>query len=139
MTPSTIYWITRFDRFASVLEGIGSLCVILGLVALLGLVISFCIREANRKFGEDDCDFKGSSIMFKLAMKFLIGFGCVGAVSYLLLTFVPTTKELVAMQVVPRLVSQENVERMEGITTDMLDIASKWLKEVKDQKRNGDQ
>ena len=135
MTPSTIYWITRFDRFASFLEGIGNLCVILGFVALIGLVFSFCIREANREFGEDDRDFKSSSSAFRLASKVLVGFGSVAAVSYLLLTFVPTTKELVAMHVVPRLVSQENVKKMEGITTDMLDIASKWLKEVKEAKQ----
>lgn len=135
MTPSTIYWITRFDRFASFLGGLGSICVLLGIVALIGLVISFCVREANREFGEDDRDFKNSSIAFRTAMKFLVGFGSVGVVSYLLLTFVPTTKELVAMQVVPRLASQENVQKMEGITTDMLDIASKWLKEVKEAKQ----
>ena len=135
MTPSTIYWITRFDRFASFLGGIGSICVLLGFIALIGLVFSFCVREANREFGEDDRDFKSSSIAFRIAMKFLVGFGSVGVVSSLLLTFVPTTKELVAMQVVPRLASQENVQKMEGITTDMLDIASKWLKEVKEAKQ----
>ena len=45
--------------------------------------------------------------------------------------FTPTTKEMIAIKVIPQIASTENVDKIKGISKDMLDITAEWLKDMR--------
>jgi hypothetical protein len=50
--------------------------------------------------------------------------------------FIPTTREMAAIKVVPALASPENCKKLKTISSDILDVAADWLKDIKG-KKNG--
>ena len=102
ITESTIYWITRMDGIHNFLIG---LCVITGILAVLILIILFSTFMASE--GKEE---------FHKAMKlelraFLIGIALI-VVFFLASVFIPTTKEMALIKVLPaisnsRFVSEE--------------------------------
>ena len=46
-------------------------------------------------------------------------------------TFTPTTKEMIAIKVIPQMASVNNVEKIKDISKDMLDITAEWLKDMR--------
>ena len=52
-------------------------------------------------------------------------------------TFTPTTKEMIAIKVIPQIASTENVEKIKDISKDMLDITADWLKDMRKKYVNG--
>lgn len=102
ITGSTIYWITRMDGIHDFLIG---LCIITGILAVLSLIILFSTFMA--------CEGKEE---FHKAMElelraFLIGI-VLFVVFFLASVFIPTTKEMALIKVLPaisnsRFVSEE--------------------------------
>jgi hypothetical protein len=54
-------------------------------------------------------------------------------ISSLITIFVPTTKELATIIVIPKLVTEESMEKIPQLSTDLLDLANEKIKELKDK------
>lgn len=91
ITESTIYWITRLDGMHNFLI---SLCIITGILAVLSLITFFATFMVSE--GEED---------FYPAMKFELRTCFISiallAVFFLVSVFVPTTKEMAMIKVLP--------------------------------------
>lgn len=138
MTESTLYWITRLDQIYSFCNGLGTLLAILAVLGVITLTIFKIIKEVNREFnrGDDlDRDFKTASSAIS-ALK-LPTIGCIiGAVFMSFVTvFIPTTKEMTAIKVIPQFATQENCQKLQAMSKDLLDITAKWLEDVKNAKK----
>ena len=137
MTESTMYWITRLDQIYSFFNGFGILLTIFAVMGIIVLTIFKIVKEVNREFnrGDDlDRDFKTASSTIS-ALKFPT-IGCIiGAVFMSFVTiFIPTTKEMTAIKVIPQFATQENCQKLQTISKDLLDITAKWLEDVKNAK-----
>lgn len=91
ITESTVYWITRLDGIHNFLI---SLCIITGILAVLSLITFFATFMVSE--GEED---------FHPAMKFELRTCFISiallAVFFLVSVFVPTTKEMAMIKVLP--------------------------------------
>lgn len=139
MTESTMYWITRLDNIYLFCNGLGILLTILAVVGTITLAIFKIVKEVNREFnrGDDlDRDFKSASNAIA-ALKFPTISCIIGAVfmSFVII-FIPTTKEMAAIKVIPQFATQENCQKLQAISKDLLDITAKWLEDVKNSKNN---
>jgi hypothetical protein len=106
VTESTIYWITRLDgirMFLSIMTGASFLAVFM---ACMWLIL------------EED----------KRATKFII----VSVITGLLLTlssvFIPNTKEMCAIKVIPIIVNNEEVQELPN---KVVELANDWINELK--------
>ena len=102
ITGSTIYWITRMDGIHDFLIG---LCIITSILAVLSLIILFSTFMACE--GKEEFH---TAIKFELRA-FLIGI-VLFVVFFLASVFIPTTKEMALIKVLPaisnsRFVSEE--------------------------------
>lgn len=138
MTESTLYWITRLDQIYSFCNGFGILLAVLAVVGIITLTIFKIIKEVNREFnrGDDlDRDFKTASSAIS-ALKVPIISCIIGAVFMSFVTvFIPTTKEMTAIMVIPQFATQENCQKLQAMSKDLLDITAKWLEDVKNAKK----
>ena len=138
MTETSMYWLTRLDQIHAFCNGFGFLLGMLTVVGVICLIIFKIIKEANRSFnqGEDlDTDFKNADNAIK-ALKLPTILCFLGTFLISLFTvFLPTTKEMVSIKVIPRIVTPENCQKLENISKDLLDITAKWLEDVKNAKK----
>lgn len=129
ITESTIYWITRMDYLqtgAFVMSG-----VLAGL-ALAGLITSlFCcaVNATNMSGGYTSgkalmpYSKKGVKISIKVLLPALL----------LLLSafFIPNTKEICAMKIIPKIVNNEEVQELPN---KIVEFANDWIEELKPNK-----
>ena len=138
MTEASMYWLTRLDQIHSFCNGFEFMLVMLTLVGVICLIIFKIIKESNRSFnhGEDlDRDFKNADNVIKvIRLPTILCF--LGAFSISLFTvFLPTTKEMVSIKVIPRIATPENCQKIENISKDFLDVTAKWLEDVKNSRK----
>jgi len=107
ITESTLYWITRLDGFNHLLV---ALCLMTGAIAIVSLV-ALCHPESS--LTDQSIGKRGISITLPLLFTFVLG-----------LVFLPTTKEMFAIKVIPAIANNEKVQ---GIGDKALTFANEWL------------
>ena len=100
---------------------------VLGIIAAL---VSTCISASAEAEGSDD-EARVASSICKIACKVWIPAFCIAMACSLVRTFTPTTKEMIAIKVIPQIASVNNVEKIKDISKDMLDITADWLKDMR--------
>lgn len=113
ITPSLIYWITRLD----------SVIVSATIALILSLIVSVAVSFAYAivKYGEKNDDADALAKPLKHLFSVL-------AISTVVAVFVPSSKEVAAMIVIPRVANSESVKDIsEGIVT----LAKEWIEELK--------
>ena len=121
ITPSTIYWITRFDDIRT---GLMALAIIAVALAALTIVLFFAsVGEVSR-----DNEMRYVKLTFCFAAAFVLLAGVLGVVR----TFVPATKDAAAMAVLPALA---NSEKVQTVGNAGYDLAVEWLEELKPAKK----
>ena len=117
---STIYWLTRLDHIRSFMMLMTILFSILTAVAVLVLVAVASnayylgmeeVKSCLRIFG----------ISAGVAASVVILFGCARV-------FVPTTKEMCAIKVIPAVA---NCGQVQSLGSDVVDLARSWMNELK--------
>ncbi len=119
ITETEMYWITRLDNIHTLFT---VFTVISSIICGGGLFIRFMINlMADKSKGEGE-PFMGSTRVLPWIMPplVLIFSSC--------LVFIPTTKEYVAIKVVPLIVNNQDVQ---GIGKEIVDLAKNWLEELK--------
>ena len=130
MTESMIYWITRLDEIREFCLGLQLISTILAAVGIIGALATVCVKTIAELQGSDD-DARIADSIRKFACKILIPTFCIATICSLARTFTPTTKEMIAIKVIPQIASVDNVEKIKDISKDMLDITADWLKDMR--------
>lgn len=111
MTPTELYWLTRCDSIIAVCSIILAIAVIVAVVT--ALMLTLCMFDT--KMQETAC--RKIRTISVIAM----------AICMLACMFVPTTKECIAIKVIPQIATAENCEKLKTINSQLLDSAIKWL------------
>ena len=135
MTESMIYWITRLDGIHGFCFGIQAFTVVFAVLGIIAALVSTCISASAEAEGSDD-EARVASSICKIACKVWIPAFCIAIACSLARTFTPTTKEMIAIKVIPQIASTENVEKIKDISKDMFDITADWLKDVRKKRVN---
>ena len=130
MTESMIYWITRLDGIRGLCFGIQTFAVLFAILGIIAAIVALCISVTAEEEGSDD-DARIASSICKFACKVWIPAFCIAMVCSLARTFTPTTKEMIAIKVIPQITSVDNVEKIKDVSKDMLDVTAEWLKDMR--------
>lgn len=113
ITENSIYWITRLDYFCNFCWAMGILLVIF---ATFGVIVGFI-----NWFEEEDK--RGLKLFLPaLFLSLLIVFGSL---------FIPTTKEMCAIKIIPKITNSEKVQELPN---KVVDLAEEWIEELKPKK-----
>ena len=121
ITTTQMYWLTRLDAIVSF-----GVCLIL--VSISALIIGFTYIAITTG-SPYDSDFKS---MFKCLVKWALPFALLGAS---VCTFVPTTKQMAAILIIPRIANSEKVQQAGN---KLYDLAVEWMDELKPNKNNNE-
>lgn len=127
ITESTVYWITRLDAIHNLLCLPIVICVAgIGIIAICQVILRDPI------FADSAEDEKRNS---KIANRLLFRGTPLCVVVLLLLasvkTFIPTTKEMCAIKVIPGIVNNEKIQTVGG---EIYNVAREWLGELRPAK-----
>jgi len=114
MDATTLYWITRLDGIASMsatFTGIGG-----SLLAVACICLVICNDYPRDAEGVETS---------KKALKIIAPFFLFGLLSYV---FVPTTKEMAAILVIPAIAESEDVQE---IGSELVELSKAWIEELK--------
>ena len=125
-----IYWITRLDGIRGFCYGIQAITVFFAILGIVAAIAAACIRVGAEEEGSDD-DARIASGICKIACKVWIPAFCIAMVCSFARMFTPTTKEMIAIKVIPQVTSVDNVEKIKDVSKDMLDITAEWLKDMR--------
>lgn len=130
VTPSDIYWMTRMDNICT---AAGFFVAISG-VATVGLgLIGASMKEAiTYRSGVEKPDNESRAIgaLLHRQLRWVVP---VFVVSVLAAILVPTTKEAIAIVVIPKIANNESVQ---GIGEDLVNTAREWIEELRPQNNN---
>lgn len=115
LTPSLIYWLSR-------LEELQILCTIFGFFAMLGAVVLGIFVVASGAAGEEGkAIHKATRPAFRWTLP-------VGAALCLISCFLPDTKTVAAMYVLPKIANNESLDE---ISSSMKTLAVEWMDELR--------
>ena len=130
MTESTIYWITRLDKIHEFCHEFGTFALTFTIIGALTAFILLCYKAVAESEGLIN-EAKASSKFCKIVSKVWIPALCIATMCSLVKTFTPTTKEMVAIKVIPQIASTNNIEKIKGIGQDILGITADWLSDIR--------
>jgi hypothetical protein len=110
ITTMQMYWLVMLDNIVGVFIAILVLCA---LFFILGIPMLSALDKED--------------IFFPITKKLLV----IAAVSLLALAFIPSTKQMAAIMIVPRLA---NSEKVQTIGNKVYDLAVEWMEELKPTK-----
>lgn len=118
ITSSDIYWITRCD---SIFVAFFTLTIITGILCLIS-GIAIC---ASYDYPDDNPKLRAKA--FQALKK-----ASTACIVFLLASVAtPSTKEMCAIKIIPKIANNENVQ---GLGEDMVNTARDWLKELNPSK-----
>ena len=122
ITTTQMYWLTRLDRFTKEVPEV--------LAVILFVAIVFAVVKALINY-EDTGEF-ASSLLRKVLLWVIapILLAIAG-----LTIFVPTTKEMAAIIVVPKIVNNEKVQQAGD---QLCQLATEWMEELHPKKKGGE-
>lgn len=119
-----MYWITRLDKLNNVFEGILGI----GGMALLMLIIAYIITSAAKDYDDE------SKTVNNLSRKWLKILFFPWVFSLLGITFIPTSKEMAMIYVVPNIAESQVIRQDIPEIYDLgVNALKDWLKKNKEQ------
>jgi len=117
ITESTIYWVTRLDNIK----------IALGFITILPCVLAaiwFMVALMVYTFPDYDSQKQEAKEHIRKALPTLIVF-FVFAIGNI---FIPSTKEMCAIKIIPRIVNNEQVQELPN---KIVELANEWIEELK--------
>ena len=118
ITESTIYWITRLDCLCTIINTVGVLSIVFSL--FLG-ICTLCAWGDTHYLRED-----AKTVKIFLTFTFISFF--FGLMVLITRPFVPTTKEMCAIKVIPAIANNENFK---GLSNQVYELGKEWLDELR--------
>lgn len=116
ITSSTVYWITRLDYFSNATFCVGTAGMLLGGIFLVMSIIALLDGD------------KVKWLCWLLACVFITGL--LSTTAHL---FIPTTKEMCAIKVLPVIANNDEVQQLPN---KVVELANEWIDELKPNKEN---
>jgi len=116
MTGSEMYWITRLDGIVEGTEVTMAILITIGIIVTIVFIIAYCVGDDN-----DDDVIRVKKILRRVL--FVLWPIAILALAGRL--FIPTTKQMAAIIVVPKIVN--NVEAKE-IPDNLMKLCNEWIK-----------
>lgn len=113
ITPWTIYWITRLDEIRDIAGG--SVVLSCGVLAI-GLLATLILASDLEQWALHTIKLGAACAAVTLV--------CSVAVR----AFLPSTKEMCAIVIIPKIAQSESLEQ---VGTGVVDLAKQWLEELK--------
>lgn len=129
ITQAQIYWITRLDAFCGVLVAAIVMCFIVGIIMGISAIIA-----ANNIEWSNDHERKWWICSRNYRAKLSLASFVVALIILALGSFVPTTKEMAAIIVIPKVANNESLQ---DLGRGIVDLANIWLEELKPQNQKG--
>lgn len=136
ITSGLVYWITRLDALKA------AFAFVVAMLAIAGGVTAQSIFENNDKIRTESlCNFhfdRDGSIVedakrrLSRAKTLMWIFSILMGLSILSLVSIPSTKEMCAILIIPKIANSECVEKGEAIVPELLDKAKLWIDSKKD-------
>jgi hypothetical protein len=140
ITTTQMYWLTRCDPLKEFLASIDHCCAgLVGVcVAAAMLLTGVALFAGNGQYEmfhrmDDEAFNKLKGTMRKWAMRFgaaSVALWLVGAIASVAAALTPTTKEMAAIMVIPKVANSKVVSDISGAASEMIVIARDWLKEL---------
>ena len=125
ITQTQMYWLTRLDALDALVCCIGVTFFVLSLV--LGIIGGVILAEYG--FEERGCGI-GKRLHHKwLPLCMAVSFACA-----LTASLIPSTKEMAAIIVIPRIA---NSEKVQDVGNRLYDLAGEWAEELRPKKKEG--
>jgi H+/Cl- antiporter ClcA len=125
ITASEMYWLTRLDYIRGVASGFS---ILLGIVSAIGLgvwaVHSAILWEETRRAKPRDDEVSFFTASTRACRRIVVPSALVFLVCLLTRVFVPTTKEMAAIKVVPMLAT----EKVQEDAGELYDLTVDWMK-----------
>jgi len=126
ITSAQMYWLTRLDGISCIIMT----CTILLCIAYgTGLFFGLVRYLDNFHYGPDDKDLKAAKSM----LRFIAKYSFVPIAGIVLSCLVPTTREMAAILIIPRIANSEKVQQAGN---KLYDLAVEWMDELKPSKNN---
>lgn len=135
-----MYWLTRLDQIHSFLVGTQVLAVVFGILGIVTVGIMMIVKNVNAHYnrpdkGYVDSDYYMADNVIRTLRLPLIACVAVGLGCSIATTFIPTTKEMAAIKVIPVFASPGNCEKIREISKDFVDVAAGWLEDEKKKQK----
>jgi predicted ferric reductase len=109
-----IYWITRLDNICAFLT-----------IVLMMFITAICIMKFILEINFD-----------KIKMKYKIGAYVLITIIGFLLIFIPNTKEAVAIYLIPKIINNEQIQKLPDNTTKLLNAKlEQWINDISGQNK----
>ena len=113
ITPAQLYWITRLDSIGVAFAGIIIISILVGIISVIAVSLIYTEEVRERLI-----------VWAKVSIAIAITHIICGA-------FIPSTKEMCAILIVPAIANNEKVQ---GLGEDLYDLAKEWMQELKPAK-----
>ena len=131
ITEYNIYWFTRLDKLIHFIDGLNILLIILSVLVVAGMAISYIVMIANAQWNDDnhiDRDYATAKSVFG-ALRFpSICLVVLAIIFNFMVVFIPTQKEYAAIYVIPKIATEQNMDKLKSISTDMFNAVHEWVK-----------
>jgi hypothetical protein len=97
------------------------------------MIISYILIKTNEQYNRDnyvDRDYATAKAIFGVFRFPAICIVVLAFICNFIIVFIPTQKEYAAIYVIPKIASEENMNKLKSISTDMFDAASSWIKSI---------
>lgn len=126
ISQSSIYWITRCSSISNTLI---TLSIVFGIISFIFLLMILCTFDDNTWYRGAE---RKETIKLRSKTYYIFRITCPMFFIFVLgNTFVPTTQEMIAITVIPRIANNENIQ---GLGDDFITTARDWLKELAPKK-----
>ena len=128
MSESLIYWITRLDGIRNCIDGLTIPFTVLSVIGVI-VWISFSLIKDYSNENSDDYKFANAILSKFVPLTILcIAIAICINIAY---CFIPSTKEMIAINVIPQIATKGNCQKLQNISKDFLDVTAKWLEDLK--------
>ena len=129
ITPWFIYWFTRLDHILMFLSGLSYIGIAIVIVSLIVSVVTFIIVQSFT-CNSNETNIEDEKVVLhvnKISKNTLIIAFIVTTLINITTAFIPNTKEMAAIYVVPKILNNEKVQ---NVGAEFIELAIAWLKEL---------
>lgn len=132
ITEWTMYWLTRLDALKSLFGGLALSGWVLGGVGTAVCLIMFAIAKYDDEaaYGHHKVPSE-YYVKLKSMRRWFVSMIFSGLFFSIVNAALPTTKEMVAIKVVPMIANNQDIQ---GLGSDIVNLARDWLKELSPKK-----
>ena len=134
MSVWQLYWVMKLDSIRMFLDGLATGAMVIGVMGSIICIVAFILSAVYRA---DDCDnvADAATLFSKRLRPFPFAVLPFAIVLFLAHALIPSTKQMAALIVVPRVISavSEN-EAIQKLPGKILNLADEWVNELSPQK-----